>query len=177
MLVTLLFGVTRSDHNTVNDYFTQSRCMFTMQNVWLQRASQSAMNTMHYLTKIRFTLVLHIIHFILVDKVHFCGICIVMSGLGLDISAGCWPNLRVEAILRAFSSIWLNTSCSLELTASKDEIKVPLSSTRPFMIISRDRLSSITSVLTGSGLVWVPIGFQLRSFEVISCYFSFFWHQ
>ena len=44
----------------------------------LHRASQSAMNTMHYLTRIRFALVLRKIHFTLDDKVHFCGICNVM---------------------------------------------------------------------------------------------------
>ena len=76
---TVWFGVTRSDHNTVNDYFTQSRCTFNMRNFWLHRASQSAMNTMHYLTRIRFALVLQIIHITLHVKVHFCGICIVMS--------------------------------------------------------------------------------------------------
>ena len=75
---TVWFGVTRSDHNTVNDYFTQSRCMFNMRNIWFHRASQSAMNTMHYLTRIRFALVLQIIHITLHVKVHFCGICIVM---------------------------------------------------------------------------------------------------
>ena len=39
---------------------------------------QSAMNTMHYLTRIRFPLILRKIHFALDDQVHFRGICIVM---------------------------------------------------------------------------------------------------
>ena len=49
-----------------------------MRNFLLHRASQSAMNTMPYLTRIRFALVLRKIPFTLYDKVHFCGICIVM---------------------------------------------------------------------------------------------------
>ena len=65
--------------NTKNDYFTQSRSMITMQNFLLHYASQSAMNTVHYLTRIRFALVLRKIHFTLDDKVHFCGKCIVTS--------------------------------------------------------------------------------------------------
>ena len=61
--------------NTKNDYFTQLRSMITMQNFLLQ----FAMNTLHYLTRIRFALVLRKIHFTLDDKVHFCGKCIVTS--------------------------------------------------------------------------------------------------
>ena len=65
--------------NTKNDYFTQSRTMITMQKFLLHYASQSAMNTVHYLTRIRFALVLRKIHFTLDGKVHFCGKCIVTS--------------------------------------------------------------------------------------------------
>ena len=54
---TVWFGVTRSDQSTVNDYFTQSRSMITLRNFLLPCASQSAMNTVHYLTRIRFALV------------------------------------------------------------------------------------------------------------------------
>ena len=53
--------------------------MITMQNFLLHYASQSAMNTGHYLTRIRFALVLRKLHFTLDDKVHFCGKCIVTS--------------------------------------------------------------------------------------------------
>ena len=76
--LTVWFGVTRRDQNTVNDYFTQSGSMITMQNLLLHCASQSAMNTVHYLTRIRFSLVLRKTHFTLDDEIHFCGICIVM---------------------------------------------------------------------------------------------------
>ena len=51
--------------------------MITMRNFLLHCASPSAMNTVHYLTRIRFALVLQKIHFTLDDKIHFCGICIV----------------------------------------------------------------------------------------------------
>ena len=61
--------------------------MLNMRNFLLHRASQSAMNTMHYLTRIRFALVLRIIRFTLDDKVHFCGICIVMPGVLAPASA------------------------------------------------------------------------------------------
>ena len=71
-------GVTRSDQNTVKDYSTQSRSMIPMQNFLLHCASQTAMNTVHYLTRIRFALVLRKIYFTLDDEIHFCGICIVM---------------------------------------------------------------------------------------------------
>ena len=39
----------------------------------------SELYTMHCLTRIRFVLVLRKIHFLLDDKLHFCGICIVMK--------------------------------------------------------------------------------------------------
>ena len=55
--------------------------MITMQKFLLHCASQSPMNTVHYLTRIRFALVLRKIHITLDDKVHFCGICIVVSTL------------------------------------------------------------------------------------------------
>ena len=90
---TVWFGVTRSDDNTVNDYFTQSRCMLNMRKFFLHRASQSAMNTMHYLTRIRFALVLPIIHFTLDDKVHFCGICIVMLNETFAQIRETWKNV------------------------------------------------------------------------------------
>ena len=66
---TVRFGVTRSYQTTVNDYFTQSRSMITMCKFLLDCASQSAMDTVHYLTKIRFALVLRKIHFTLNDKI------------------------------------------------------------------------------------------------------------
>ena len=75
---TVWFGVTRSDQNTVNDYFTHSRSMITMRRFLLHCASQSAMNMVHYLTRIRFALVLQKIHFTLDNKIHFCGICNVV---------------------------------------------------------------------------------------------------
>ena len=52
--------------------------MITMQNFLLHCASQSAMNTVHYLTRMRLALVLRKIHFKLDYQFHFCGICIVM---------------------------------------------------------------------------------------------------
>ena len=39
----------------------------------------SELYTRHCLTRIRFALVLRKIHFTLDDKLHFCGICIVMT--------------------------------------------------------------------------------------------------
>ena len=52
--------------------------MTTTRLFWLHCASQSAMNTTHCLTRIRFALVLRKIHFTLDGKFDFCGICIVM---------------------------------------------------------------------------------------------------
>ena len=52
--------------------------MITIQNLLLHWASQSAMNTVHFSTRIRFALVLRKTHFTLDDEIHICGICIVM---------------------------------------------------------------------------------------------------
>ena len=112
---TVWFGVTRSDQNTVKDYFTLSTItyfdwflhhtrkeasfgVFFTHGVYqifftgfhfslvtlndhnpqffITMSSQSAMNTMHCLTRIWFALVIRKIHFTLDDKFHFCGICI-----------------------------------------------------------------------------------------------------
>ena len=56
----------------------KDRKLSSESSFWLYSASQSAMNTMHCLARIRFALVLRRKHFTLDDKVQFCGICIVM---------------------------------------------------------------------------------------------------
>ena len=55
--------------------------LFQSENISKVRATgaiQLAANTLHFLTRIRFVSVLSKIHFTLDDKLHFCGICIVM---------------------------------------------------------------------------------------------------
>ena len=89
--LTVWFGVTRRNQNTVNDYFTKSRSMITIQNLLLHSASQSAMNTVHFLTRIRFALVLQKTHFTLDDEIYICGICIVMEMMSL----GYWMHLSL----------------------------------------------------------------------------------
>ena len=81
------FGVIFTDgvyHNSLlGSIFLYLRSMITTRNFCLHCASQCAMNSMHCVTIIRFALVLGKIHmvsffFILDDKFHFCGICMVM---------------------------------------------------------------------------------------------------
>ena len=76
---TVWFGVTRSDQNTVNDYFTQSRSMITMRNFLFHCASPSAMNTCTIWLEYGSLSSYGKKHFTLDDKIHFCGICIVKN--------------------------------------------------------------------------------------------------
>ena len=72
--------------------------MITIRTFWLHSASQFAMNTMHFLTSIRFALVLPKIHFTLDDILNFCGKCIVMHQFRssrtwtTNASLGFWGN-------------------------------------------------------------------------------------
>ena len=57
--------------------------------------------------------------------------------------------MLVDSILRVFSCIWSNPFCSLELTASTDELKFPFCSTRSFITTSRDKSFSLSCILIG----------------------------
>ena len=57
------------------------------------------MNTMHFLTRIRFALVLKKVHFTLDDKFHFCGICIVMQIADFETKMGFGKGTNVYGTL------------------------------------------------------------------------------
>ena len=87
-----------------------ARSMITIRNFRLHWASESAMNTMHCLTRIRLAFVLRKIHFTFDDKFHFCGICIVMctkmtfSDCPLRYCKKAWPRNVVPHSHSIFSS-------------------------------------------------------------------------
>ena len=64
---------------------------------------------MHYLTKIRFALVLRKIHFTLDDKLHFCGICNVMLAHLTSFLLKKAFNQREMLVLALFSLVLHNS--------------------------------------------------------------------